>query len=159
MHQLISSDDAWMHPAWRNWLVFPGTYTLYYTYILVRLVLACTVLFSFSPSLFFTFLASFFSLAGHLVGLIFVGKVFRNALRMLELSERKGRWVAVEQDFQGNFQVNITWFFAFFSCVLDWIVLILVWFERSLHFAQVSGHKLSMTVKTDDVTSSRSTWV
>ena len=27
----------------------------------------------------------------------------------------------------------------FFSGVLDWIVLILVWFERSLHFAQVIG--------------------
>ena len=26
----------------------------------------------------------------------------------------------VEQDFYGNFQVNVTWFFAFFSCVLDW---------------------------------------
>ena len=50
------------------------------------------------------------------------------------------------------------WFFAFYCGVLDRIVLILVWFERSLHSAQVSGHKLSVTVKTDDVTSSRSTW-
>ena len=48
-----------------------------------------------------------------------MGKVFRNAFKMLELAERKVRWVAVEQDFHGNFQVNITWFFAFFSCVLD----------------------------------------
>ena len=54
-HWLTSSDDAWMHPAWRNWLIFPGAYTLYYTYILVRLVLACTLLFSFSPSLLFRF--------------------------------------------------------------------------------------------------------
>ena len=28
------------------------------------------------------------------------------------------RWV-VEQDFHGNFRVNVTWFFAFFSGVLD----------------------------------------
>ena len=47
-----------------------------------------------------------------------MGKVFRNTFRMLELDERKGRWV-VEQDFLGNFQVNVTWFFASFSGVLD----------------------------------------
>ena len=87
---------------------------------------------SFLPS-FFALLASFFSLAGHLVGFILVGKAFR----ILGLDERKGRWV-VGQDFHGNFQVHVTWFFAFFSGVLDWIVLILVWFERSLHSAQVS---------------------
>ena len=29
--------------------------------------------------------------------------------------------------------------FALFSGVLNWIVLMLVWFERSLHSAQVSG--------------------
>ena len=33
----------------------------------------------------------------------------------------------------------VTWFVAFFSVALDWIVLILVWFERSLHSAQVIG--------------------
>ena len=74
----------------------------------------------------------------HLAGLILVGKVFRKAFRILGLDERKGRWV-VEQHFYGNFQVNVMWFFAFFSCVLDWIVLILVWFERCLHSSQVSG--------------------
>ena len=37
-------------------------------------------------------------------------------------------------------------------------MFILVWFEGALHFAQVSSHKLSVTVKTDDVTRSRSTW-
>ena len=66
-----------------------------------------------------------------------MGKVFRKAFRILGLDERKGMWV-VEQNFHGNFQVNVTWFFAFFSGVLDLIVPILVWFERSLHFAQVS---------------------
>ena len=45
----------------------------------------------------------------------------------------------MEQDFHGNFQVNVTWFFAFFSIFLDWIVLVLVLFERSFHSAQVSG--------------------
>ena len=34
--------------------------------------------------------------------------------------------VVVETDFQGNFQVNVRLFFAFFSGVRDWIVLILV---------------------------------
>ena len=47
-----------------------------------------------------------------------MGKVFRKALRILRLDERKGRWV-VEQDFHGNFQVNVTWFLAFFSGVLN----------------------------------------
>ena len=63
-----------------------------------------------------------------------MGKVFRKAFRILGLDERKGRWV-VEQDFHGNFQVNVIWFFDFLSGVLDRIVLIMVWFERSLHSA------------------------
>ena len=67
-----------------------------------------------------------------------MGRVFRKAFRILGLGERKGRW-AMEQDFHGDFQVNVTWFFACFSGVLVWIVLILVWFERSLHSAQVRG--------------------
>ena len=46
-----------------------------------------------------------------------MGKVFRKAFRILELDERKGRRV-VEQDFHANFQVNVTWFFAFSSGVL-----------------------------------------
>ena len=47
-----------------------------------------------------------------------MGKVFKKAFRILGLGERKGRW-AVEQDFHRNFQVNVTWLFAFFSGVLD----------------------------------------
>ena len=62
--------------------------------------------------------AHFFSLAGHLVGLILVGRVFRKAFRILGLVERKGRWV-MEQDFHGDFPVDVTWFFACFSGVLD----------------------------------------
>ena len=77
------------------------------------------LLFAFSPPLFFRFSCLiFFSLAGHLVGFFLVGIVFRKAFRILGLGERKGRW-AMEQDFQGDFQVNVTWFFASFSGVLD----------------------------------------
>ena len=42
-----------------------------------------------------------------------MGKVFRKAFRILGLDERKGRLV-VEQNFHGNFQVNVTWFFCLF---------------------------------------------
>ena len=78
-----------------------------------------TLLFAFSPPLFFRFSCLIcFSLAGHLVGFILVGIVFRKAFRILGLGERKGRW-AMEQDFHGDFQVNVTWFFASFSGVLD----------------------------------------
>ena len=47
-----------------------------------------------------------------------MGKVVRKAFRILELDERKGRWV-VKQDFHGNFQVDVTFFLVFFSGVLD----------------------------------------
>jgi len=60
----------------------------------------------------------FFSFAGHLVGFILLGNVFRKAFRILGLHESKGRWV-VEQDFHENFQINVTRFFAFFYGVLD----------------------------------------
>ena len=36
---------------------------------------------------------------------------------ILGSGERKGRW-AMEQNFHGVLQVNLTWFFAFFSGVL-----------------------------------------
>ena len=77
-----------------------------------------TFTFRFLSSLFFAFLCSFLAFAGHSVGFILVEKVFRKAVKILGLDERKGKWV-VEQDFQGNFRVNITWFFAFSSGVLD----------------------------------------
>ena len=102
------------------------------------------LLFTFSPPSFVTFLASFFSFAVHLVGFILVGKVFGKAFRILGLDERKSRWV-VEQDFHGKFQVNVIHFFAFFSGALDWMVLLLVWFKKTLHFTQVSGQKLMMS--------------
>ena len=47
-----------------------------------------------------------------------MGRVFKKVFRILGLGERKGRW-AMEQDFRGDFQVNVTWFFASLSGVLD----------------------------------------
>ena len=105
------------------------------------------LLFAFSPPLFFRFSCLiFFPLAGHLVGFILVGIVFRKAFRILGLGERKARW-AMERDFHGDSQVNVIWFFASFSSVLDWIVLILVWFERSLHSAQASRQSCPWPLK------------
>ena len=82
-----------------------------------------------SPPLFFSlFLLHFCSFAGHLVGFILVGNCFRKAFRILELNERKGRRV-VEQDFHGNFQVNVTWFFyLYLQCPwLNWAHSGMVW--------------------------------
>ena len=71
-------------------------------------------LFAFSPPVFW------FSFAGHLVGALHsVGRVFGKALRILGLDVRNGMW-AVEQDFHRDFRVNVKWFFAFFSGLLDW---------------------------------------
>ena len=48
-----------------------------------------------------------------------MGRVFRKAFyRILGLGERIGRWT-MEQDFHGDLQVNLAWFLAFFSGVLD----------------------------------------
>ena len=47
-----------------------------------------------------------------------MGRVFRKAFTILGLGERKGRW-AIEQDFHVDLQVNLAWFFSFFSGVLD----------------------------------------
>ena len=113
-----------------------------------------------SLSLFSFFLPHFFffSWALILVGFILVGKVFRKAFRILGLDERKGRWV-VKQDFHGKFWVNVTWFFAFFSGFLDWVVLILVWFERSLHSAYVSRQSYPWPSKLMMSQSVEGTWI
>ena len=65
----------------------------------------------------------------------------------------------MEQDFHGDFQVNFTWFFASFSGFLDWIVLILVWFERSLHSAQVSGKSCPWPLKLMTSQRVERTWI
>ena len=117
------------------------------------------LLFAFSPPLFFHFSCLiFFSFAGHLVGFILVGKGFWKAFRILELGERKCREV-VKQDFHGNFQLNVAWFFAIFSSVLDWIELILEWFERSLHFSQVSRQSCLWPLKLMMSQAVEGTWI
>ena len=120
-------------------------------------VLTFTFCFLSSP-LFSLFLPPFFSCSGHWVGFILVGKVLRKAFRILGWDERKGRWI-VEQDFHGSFQVNVTLFSAFFSGVLDWIVLILVWFERFLHSAQVSGQSFPWPLKCMTSQEVEATWI
>ena len=45
-----------------------------------------------------------------------MGRVFRKAFRILGLGERKGRWV-IEQEFHGDFQVLVMWFFLLLSPV------------------------------------------
>ena len=65
----------------------------------------------------------------------------------------------MEQDFHGDFQVNVTWFFASFSGDLDWIVLILVWFERSLHSAQVSKESCPWMLKLMTSQRIERTWI
>ena len=81
-------------------------------------VLTFTFHFLSSP-LFLLFLPHF------LVGFSLVGKVFKKAFRILGLDKRKGtctcRWV-VEQDFHGNFQVNVTFFFLFLRCGFTWAI-------------------------------------
>ena len=83
-----------------------------------------------------------------------MGKIFQKAFRILEFDERKGRW-AVGQDFHGNFQVNVTWFVAFFLWCswLDCAHSGMVWKISSLCTSYWT--KLALTIKTDDVTRSR----
>ena len=66
-----------------------------------------------------------------------MGKDFRKGFRILELGKRKGRQV-VEKDFHEIFRSTLHGFSPFSLVILDRIELILVWFERSLHSAQVN---------------------
>ena len=66
---------------------------------------------------FLQFSRLIFSFTGHLEGFILAGEVLGKAFRILQLDERKGRWL-VEQDFHGNFSVSVKCFFSFFSGVL-----------------------------------------
>ena len=90
---------------------------------------------AFFPPLFFP---HFFSFAGHLVGFILLGRSFWESFYDLRIRWKEGRWV-VKQDYHGKFLGQCYIFFAFFSGLLDCLMLILVWFERSLHPAQGSG--------------------
>ena len=66
--------------------------------------------------------------------------------------------VLVKKDyFHRNFRVNFTmcFFFSFFSGLLDWIVFILLWFERPLPPDRWLNGSSPWPFKTDYVTSSR----
>ena len=69
-----------------------------------------------------------------------MGNVFGKAFRIL-----------VEQDVRGNFRSMLHGFLPFLSGFLDRIMPILVWFETCASWQA----KLSLTVKTGDVTSGR----
>ena len=69
-------------------------------------VLTCTFRFLSFP-LFSLFLPHFFFSCWAFSRLHFGGKSFRKAFRILGLGERYGRW-AMEQDFHGDLQVNLT---------------------------------------------------
>ena len=49
--------------------------------------------------------------------------------------------------------------FSFLSSVLDWIELILVWFERSLHSAHASGQSCPWRVKLMTAQAVKGTWI
>jgi len=92
-------------------------------------------------------LPHFFSLAGHLVSFILVGKSFWESFYDLRIRCKEGRCV-VKQDFHGKFSGQCYMFcFAFFSGLLDCLLLILVWFERSLHPTQGSGQSCPWHLK------------
>ena len=65
----------------------------------------------------------------------------------------------MEQDFHGNVQVNVTWFFAFFLGLLEWMVIILVWFERSLHSSQVGWQSCPWPLKLMTSQAVERTWI
>ena len=95
-------------------------------------VLPFTFCFLFSP-LYLLFLPQSFPFAGYLVGFILVRNVFRKAFSILELDERKDR------QFSCKFSSQCYPAFCLFLWCPCRIELIVVWFERSLHSAQVSG--------------------
>ena len=69
------------------------------------------------------------------------------------LGERKGRWV-VKQDFRGNFQGNVTWFFAFSPVSLT--ELCSFWYGlKDLFTLHKLVDKVVLTVKTDEITGGR----
>ena len=98
-------------------------------------VLTSTFRFLSSPLFCFSCLIFFPCLAFN--RLHFGGKGFRKALRNSGLDERKGRWV-LEQDFHGNFQLNVTRFLPFSPVSLT--ELFSFWYGLKDHFTL---HKLA----------------
>ena len=71
----------------------------------------------------------------------------------------KERWVGNGTRFSWRFTGQSCMVFAFFSGILDWIVLILVWFERSLHSAQVSWQSWPWPLKLMTSRGVEGTWI
>ena len=51
----------------------------------------------------------------------------------------------MEQDFRGNLHVNVTLFYVFFFGAVNWIVLILTWFEMMDPHGQLLAAQGQMT--------------
>ena len=88
----------------------------------------------------------------------FGGKVFLKAFRILGLVERKGRWV-VEQDFYGNFRVNVAWFLAFFSCLHDQSCSFWYCLNVSIYPARVSWQSCPWTLKLITSKAAEGSWI
>ena len=95
------------------------------------------LLFSVPPRLFYFSFPVFFSFIGHLLDFLLVAKGFTKSSKIVNFLGKKYEWV-VGQDFQWNFLVKVTRFFASFSGLFDLIALIWACLKRSLLLAQVS---------------------
>ena len=84
----------------------------------------------------------------------FLGKLFS----IMGLEGRKCTRVLGE-DFHRNFWVNPSWSLMLYFVLLDWIVLILVWFERSLHLAQVRWQSCPWPLKLTMSQGAQRTWI
>ena len=90
------------------------------------------------------------------MGFILLGKVFWRVFRVLGSDERKGKWV-VEQGFHGIIWVKVTCDFAFFSgAFIESCSLCYGLKDLFTHPCTDTLTKLSLTIKTDDIRSSRS---
>ena len=69
-----------------------------------------------------------------------------------------GQWNKIFFD-MAIFRSMLHVFFGLFSGVLDWIELILVWFERSLHSAHASGQRCLWPVKLMMSQAVKGTWI
>ena len=97
----------------------------------------------------FTFLCPIFSSVWHLPGVILIQNVLGKFFRIVGLEGRKCRRL-VEQDFHWNFLVNFLYFFHFSPVSLT--ELCSFWHIVSSCISS-QRTKLSLTIKTDNVTS------
>ena len=113
-----------------------------------------TFTFRFLSSFLFSLFLPHFFFSCWAFSRLHLGRVFGKSFRILGLGERKVEW-AIEQDFHGDFQANVTWFFCLFlRC--PWLNCAhsgMVWKISSLCTSLRT--KLSLTVKTDHVTKGR----